>query len=81
MTNKITLKELPDAARAFADADFDADRMRSLMNLLLEQTPYIQKRFWKLSDDLFVARMAEVRNARTKSFYPELQVSGVKVGA
>jgi hypothetical protein len=81
MTSKITLKELPDAVRAFADADFDADRMRTLMNLLQEQTPYIQKRFWKLSDATFVARLNDVRKARTDSFYPELQVTSVKVGA
>lgn len=53
----ISLKELPDAVAAFANADFDHDRMRSLMNLLEQQTPYIQKRFWKLADAAYVAKV------------------------
>lgn len=57
MNSKLSLKELPEAVRAFADADFDHNRMRSLMDLIQAQTPYIQKRFWKLSDAAYVAKV------------------------
>lgn len=45
-TNKMTMAELPDAVEAYANAGFDPDAMRPLMDLLQEQTDYYQKRFW-----------------------------------
>jgi hypothetical protein len=56
MNTKLTIKELPEAVAAFAAADFDHNRMRSLMDLIQAQTPYMQKRFWKLSDAAYVAK-------------------------
>jgi len=52
-TSKVTLKELPellDAYLSFKTAGDNFNSMRSLMNLLQEQTPFIQKRFWALVD-------------------------------
>lgn len=54
---RITMKELPEAVAAFAAVDFDHNQMRTLMDLLQMQTPYIQKRFWKLSDEAYLAKV------------------------
>lgn len=50
LENRIKTTEIKDAAQAFISAGFDADKMRDLMNLVQVQTPYIQKRFWKIVD-------------------------------
>lgn len=47
---KMTISELPEAAAMFAASGYDADSMRSLMDLLQDQTEYYQKRFWTLID-------------------------------
>ena len=49
-TNKMTIAELPEAVEAFVNSGFDADEMRTLMNLIQDQTDYYQKRFWKMVD-------------------------------
>ena len=49
--SKLKTTEVRDAAQAFIAAGFDSDKMRSLMNLVQRQTPYIQKRFWKIVDE------------------------------
>ena len=50
MDNKVKTTEIEEAAQAFVDSGFDADAMRPLMELMENQTDYIQKRFWKLVD-------------------------------
>jgi hypothetical protein len=50
MDNKLKTNELDEAAQAFADSGFDADAMRPLMNLVENQSDWIQKRFWNLVD-------------------------------
>jgi len=51
-TMNTTLKttEIAEAAQVFVESGCDANAMRSLMDLLQEQTEYVQKRFWKLVD-------------------------------
>jgi hypothetical protein len=50
LENRIKTTEIKDAAQAYIASGYDADKMRDLMNLLQIQTPYIQKRFWKIVD-------------------------------
>jgi len=39
-----------EAALAFIAANFDADKMRTLMNELQTKSEYTQKRFWAIVD-------------------------------
>jgi len=57
-TTKMKMAELPEAVQAYADAGFDPQAMRSLMDLLQEQTQFIQDRFWKMADE----RQAQLAN-------------------
>lgn len=50
MNTKMTIAELTEAVQAFAAADFDAEAMRPLMDLVESQTDYYQKRFWNMVD-------------------------------
>jgi hypothetical protein len=50
MTNILKTTEIAEAAQVFIQSGYDADEMRNLMNLLENQTDYVQKRFWKIVD-------------------------------
>jgi hypothetical protein len=50
LENRIKTTQIKYAADAYIASGYDADKMRDLMNLLQIQTPYIQKRFWKIVD-------------------------------
>ena len=39
-----------EAARAFIAANYDADKMRPLMNEIQRKSEYTQKRFWSIVD-------------------------------
>jgi hypothetical protein len=52
-TTKIKMAELPEAVQVYAEAGFDPQAVRPLMDLLQEQTQYIQDRFWKMADAEF----------------------------
>ena len=48
--NKLKTTEIREAAQAYIASGFDSNAMRPLMKLVERQTPYIQKRFWKIVD-------------------------------
>jgi len=50
MNTTLKTTEIAEAAQVFVESGCDANAMRSLMDLLQEQTEYVQKRFWKLVD-------------------------------
>jgi predicted Zn-dependent protease len=50
MNTKIKTTELPEAVQAYVASGYDPSAMSDLMDLLQEQTDYIQKRFWKMVD-------------------------------
>lgn len=49
MQTKLSVKELPVAVQAYFDL-YNTDRFMQLMELIQEQTPYIQKRYFKMVD-------------------------------
>jgi len=59
MQTKISIKELPVAVQAYFDL-YNTDRFRQLMDLIQEQTPYMQKRYFKLVDAKRIERDAKV---------------------
>jgi len=61
-TNKMTLSELPEAVEVYANSGFDPNAMRPLMNLLQEQTDYIQNRFWRMADLEKLKRRSPLHN-------------------
>lgn len=50
-STKMKMAEIPEAVQAYADAGFDPRAMRPLMDLLQQQTDFIQKMFWQEVDD------------------------------
>ena len=60
MNATIKTTEINEAVEAFASSGFDANEMRSLMDLIEVQTDYVQKRFWKLADEAKAEWQADI---------------------
>lgn len=48
--NKLTLKELPDAVATYIWAKTNGRNTDGILDLIQQQTPFIEKRFWALVD-------------------------------
>lgn len=59
MTNKLSLKELPVAVQAYFDLK-DTHVFSPLMELIQQQTPYMQKRYFNMVDALRIERDAKL---------------------
>lgn len=49
-TSKVTLKELPELVDAYLSFKAAGDDISRLMDLVQDQTHYMEKRFWALVD-------------------------------
>lgn len=59
MTAKpVTLKELPELVDTYVTFKTEGIDISRLMNLIQDQTRYIEKRFWKLADEALAAKAA-----------------------
>jgi hypothetical protein len=50
MNTNLKTSEIAEAARVFIESGYDVEGLRSLIELVEDQTDYVQKRFWKIVD-------------------------------